>query len=130
MNLARAGNKYLADKQPWKLDLEQNRETVAAIIACSIDVTAKLSVCLPAPTSAGYSCKNSKNASELEGRSQWDSLLTVHLPEGHQLGAPEILFKKIEDAAIEAQIQKLAESKNIAASSIAAIEPAKPSGEL
>jgi len=124
MNLARAGNKYLADKQPWKLDLEQNRETVAAIIACSIDVTAKLSVCLQ-PFLPDTAAKIQKML-QLEGRSQWDSLLTVHLPEGHQLGAPEILFKKIEDAAIEAQIQKLAESKNIAASSIAAIEPAKP----
>jgi methionyl-tRNA synthetase len=109
MNLARAGNKFLADAQPWKLNLEMEREKVADIIAYSIDIVARLSVAL-APFLPDTSARLRKMLN-LPETIVWNDLLVSHLQEGHALGLPEILFRKIEDAEMDAQLAKLEASK-------------------
>jgi methionyl-tRNA synthetase len=109
LNLARAGNKYLADAQPWKLNLETQREEIARVIAYSLDITARLSIAL-APFIPNTSAKI-RRMLNLSPEFIWNDLLTSHLPEGHKISHPEILFKKIEDTEIEIQLQKLEDSK-------------------
>ena len=109
MNLARAGNKFLADAQPWKLNLETEREKVADIIAYSIDIVARLSVAL-APFLPDTSARIRKMLN-LPETFVWNDLLVSHLQEGHALGLPEILFRKIEDSEMDAQLAKLEASK-------------------
>lgn len=109
LNLARSGNKFLADAQPWKLNLETQREEVAGIIAYSIDIVARLSVAFsPFLPDTSARLRRMLNLPEQFG---WNDLMVASLPVGHQLGLPEILYKKIEDAEVEAQVAKLEASK-------------------
>jgi methionyl-tRNA synthetase len=125
MNLARAGNKYLADRQPWKLNLELQKDEVASIISYSIDITAKLSVCL-APFLPDTS-KRIRKMLNLRETFSWEDLLTAHIAADQPLGLPEILFKKVEDAQVEKQLVKLEASKKSAAQpETAGPAPAKP----
>jgi len=112
MNLARAGNKYLAERQPWKLDLDSRRDEVASIIAYSIDIASKLSVCL-APFLPDTSSRI-RSMLNLPEAFSWNDFLTSHLDKNHVLGIPEILFKKIEDHDVENQLKKLESSRNVA----------------
>ena len=109
MQLARAGNKFLADAQPWKLNQETQQAEIADIISYSIDIVARLSVAF-APFLPRTSAKLRKMLNMPETFT-WNDMLTSSLPEGHTIGLPEILFKKIEDEAMEAQLQKLEKSK-------------------
>ncbi len=104
MNLARIGNKYLADTEPWKL-AKTDMDRVATILNLSLQLVANLSIAfepfLP------FSAQKLRRMLNLEGV-DWNALgSTELLPEGHQLNQPELLFEKIEDSVIEAQIQKL-----------------------
>lgn len=114
MNLARLGNKYLADTEPWKL-AKTDMARVETILNIALQITAslaivaepfmpflskKLEVMLNSPLTSHYSQPNWKCAGTAD-------LLAA----GHQLGTPALLFEKIEDPDIEKQIQKLAESK-------------------
>ena len=109
LNLARAGNKYLADAQPWKLNPEKNKDEIAGIIAYSLDITARLSIAL-APFIPNSSMKI-RRMLNLSAEFNWNDLLVSHLPQGHLISHPEILFKKIEDTEIEIQLKKLEDSK-------------------
>ncbi|MEZ5173704.1 MAG: methionine--tRNA ligase [Bacteroidia bacterium] len=109
LQLARAGNKYLADAQPWKMDLNAQKDEVAAIIAYSLDITARLSVAL-APFLPETSARI-RRMLNLPANFVWNDLLLQHLPEGHKVGIPEILFRKIEDSEIEKQLEKLKASR-------------------
>lgn len=111
LNLARAGNKYLADAQPWKLNLETDRAEVERIIAYSIDITSRLSIAL-APFIPAASAKVRRMLC-LPEHFVWSDFLISHLPKGHKISHPEILFKKIEDSEIEVQLQKLESSRQI-----------------
>lgn len=95
MTLARLGNKYLADTEPWKL-IKTDEERVKTILNISLQLCNALSIIfepfLPYTSKKLKGFLNS-NASELNS--------------GHQLNQPELLFEKIEDEAIEAQIEKL-----------------------
>lgn len=113
INLARAGNKYLADAQPWKLNLESQKEEIERIIAYSLDITARLSVALS--PFIPERCAKIRRMLNLPASFVWNDLLTSHLPAGHKISHPEILFKKIEDSEIEVQLAKLAASKSTSA---------------
>lgn len=108
MNLARIGNKYLADTEPWKTaKTDMNRTTT--ILNLSLQMVANLAiVCepfLPFSTQKIYSFINSDKFS-------WEKLGSFDLlPEGHKLGEPTLLFEKIEDEAIEKQVEKLHATK-------------------
>ena len=109
MNLARIGNKYLADTEPWKLaKTDMNR--VATILNLSLQITANLAIAfepfLP------FSSAKLMSMLSTDCPFGWDRLgSTDLLPEGHALGNPELLFEKLEDSVIDAQIQKLQDTK-------------------
>ena len=108
MNLARLGNKYLADTEPWKV-AKTNKDRVATVLNISLQIAANLSIVfepfLP------FTSAKLRDLLNLETFS-WDSLGSIELlkPQ-HQLKKPELLFEKIDDAAIEYQVQKLLNTK-------------------
>ncbi|MDR2920975.1 MAG: methionine--tRNA ligase [Tannerella sp.] len=108
MNLARIGNKYLADTEPWKL-AKTDMERVATILNIALQITANLSIVfepfLP------FSMKKLNRMLNITPLG-WSRLgATDLLAAGHQLGVTELLFEKIEDETIEKQIQKLLDTK-------------------
>ena len=128
MNLARIGNKFLADAEPWKL-AKEDMEAVAAILNYALTVVGNIAVaCEPFLPDAAKSIKKQLNASGLEKK--WNELWTkeqlVHtVPEGHQLNAAELLYKNIEDEDIARQVARLKkpETKSMEATNLKAIKP-------
>ena len=108
MNLARIGNKYLADTEPWKLaKTDMNR--VGTIMNIALQITANLAIVFEPFLPFSMDKLNKMLNVEPLG---WNRLgATDLLPAGHQLGKAELLFEKIEDSVIEAQIQKLLDTK-------------------
>ena len=105
MNLARIGNKYLADTEPWKL-AKTDMQRTATILHLSLQIAANLAIAfepfLP------YSSEKLKKMLQLDEQIGWDDLGRIDLlAEGSQLGEVSLLFEKIEDAAIQAQLDRL-----------------------
>ena len=108
MNLARIGNKYLADTEPWKT-AKTDMERTATILHLALQIAANLAIAfepfLP------FSSEKLRKMLAMENFS-WDDLGKVDLlKEGHQINPAELLFEKIEDAVVEAQVQKLLDTK-------------------
>ena len=108
MNLARIGNKYIADSEPWKV-VKTDPERVKTIIYISLQLTANLAIAfepfLP------FSSERLRKMLNMESF-EWNRLgRTDLLQAGHRLAKPELLFEKIEDDVIEAQVQKLLDTK-------------------
>ena len=104
MNLARIGNKYLADTEPWKLaKTDMNR--VATILNVALQITANLAIAFePFLPFSSEKLRKMINMPEAD----WNKLGSIDiLAAGSALEKPELLFEKIEDAVIEAQMQKL-----------------------
>ena len=106
MNLARIGNKYLADSEPWKV-VKTDPDRVRTVLYVALQLVANLSVAfepfLP------FSSERLRGMLNME-RPDWNRLgATDLLSEGHRLGKAELLFEKIEDTAVEAQLTRLAE---------------------
>ncbi|MDR2585971.1 MAG: methionine--tRNA ligase [Prevotellaceae bacterium] len=104
MNIARMGNKYLTDSEPWKL-AKTDLKRVGAILNTSLQICAQLSIAfdpfLPFTTAKLRSILNINIQ-------PWEVLGTPDLlPAGHQISLPELLFDKIEDDVINTQIAKL-----------------------
>ncbi|MDO6389761.1 methionine--tRNA ligase [Pontibacter sp. BT731] len=122
MNLARLGNKYLADTEPWKL-IKTDEERVKTIMNIALQISASLSILMEPflPTSA------QKLASMLnKPLGTWgDAGSADLLATGHVIGTPELMFEKVEDAAVEAQVQKLLDTKKANEAANAVVEPAK-----
>lgn len=108
MNLARIGNKYLADSEPWKV-IKTDPERVKTVLNLSLQLVANLAIAFePFLPFSSQKLRMMLNMDEVE----WDHLgATDLLPEGHVLGAPALLFEKIEDSVVEAQVQKLLDTK-------------------
>ena len=108
MNLARIGNKYIADSEPWKV-VKTDPERVKTIIYISLQLTANLAIAFePFLPFSSEKLRKMLNMESFE----WDRLgRTDLLVPGHQLAKPELLFEKIEDDVIEAQVQKLLDTK-------------------
>ena len=108
MNLARIGNKYLADCEPWKT-AKNDMERTATILHIALQITANLSiVCEPF---LPFSAEKLRSFLQTE-KLPWEQLGRFDLlAEGHSLGKAELLFEKIEDATIELQVQKLLDTK-------------------
>ena len=104
MNLARIGNKYLADSEPWKLQ-KTDSERVKTILNISLQLAANLAIAFePFLPFSSKKLRGMLNMPDFN----WDDLGSTSLiKEGHQLEKPELLFEKIEDEAIEAQVAKL-----------------------
>ncbi|MCB8965131.1 MAG: methionine--tRNA ligase [Bacteroidales bacterium] len=108
MNLARLGNKYLADTEPWKV-VKTDPARVATILNISMQITANLAILLePFLPFSAEKIRRMINFSD----SQWEHAGSVALlAPGHGLNAPELLFDKIEDDVIALQLQKLEATK-------------------
>jgi methionyl-tRNA synthetase len=122
MNLARLGNKYLADTEPWKIFKDQP-ERVAAILNISLQISANLAVLMePFLPFTSVKLKTMLNLPE----TGWDQTGSAPLlPEGHQMNEPELLFEKIEDDAIQAQLDKLSAQKKLNEAKNTKAEPQK-----
>ncbi len=108
MNIARIGNKYLADSEPWKL-IKTDPERTATILNVALQICANLAVVFEpftpfmAARLAGQLCL--KNISwEMAGRFDL-------VPDSIVIGKPELLFEKVEDSVVEAQVKKLTDAK-------------------
>ena len=108
MDMARAGNKYLQETEPWKVAKIDMART-ATILNTAIQMCANLSIAFE-PFLPFMSEKLMKMLRE--EKITWDMLGSFDLiAEGTKIGEPELLFEKIEDAAVEAQVQKLLDTK-------------------
>ena len=123
MDLARLGNKYLADEEPWKV-IKTDVERVKTILNISLQITANLTICLQ--PFLPFSMNKLRGFLNL-GKLDWEKLGDTNLlAAGHQLNTPELLFEKIEDDVIEAQVQKLLNTKKANELAQAKAAPAKP----
>jgi methionyl-tRNA synthetase len=110
MNLARLGNKYLADEEPWKV-IKVDAERVKTIMYVALQISAALAVVskpfLP------FTSDKLKGILNVDENLSWEDITTkdILLPGAHQINKGELLFSKIEDKTIEAQIEKLQATK-------------------
>lgn len=110
MNLARLGNKYLTETEPWKI-YKTDPERVKTVLNISLQICANLAIVaepfLPFSSDKLYKMLNFE-------KKVWKDAGSADLIEaGHVLAEPELLFEKIEDSAVEAQIARLQETKRL-----------------
>jgi len=104
MNLARLGNKYLTDNEPWKI-FKSDPDRVKSVLNISLQICANLTI-----VAAPFLPFTAKKLSEMLniGQMKWKEAGNIHLLKpGHRINNPELLFEKIEDETINAQIEKL-----------------------
>ena len=123
MNLARIGNKYIADEEPWKV-VKTDPERVKTILYISLQLTANLAIAfepfLP------FSSKRLREMINLD-KVEWNRLgATDILPAGKQLAEPALLFEKIDDDTIQAQVDKLNATKKANEDASYQAEPIAP----
>ncbi|MFV0589897.1 MAG: methionine--tRNA ligase [Draconibacterium sp.] len=127
MDLARLGNKYLADEEPWKV-VKTDPERVKTILNVCLQITANLTICLE--PFLPFSMEKLRGFLNLE-KMDWEHLGSIELlPVGHKVNKPELLFEKIEDSVIEAQLQKLENTKKANEAASAKAAPAKENIEF
>ncbi|MFD2916801.1 methionine--tRNA ligase [Psychroserpens luteus] len=127
MNLARLGNKYLADEEPWKLiKTDEVRTKTIMFVALQI-ASALATLSEPFLPFTSEKLKGILCHSALDAESTWSDISTkdILLPSGHQIGKGELLFSKIEDKAMDEQLEKLAASKRANEAANKVIEPQK-----
>lgn len=108
MDLARLGNKYLADEEPWKV-VKTDPERVKTVMNISLQITANLTIMLE--PFLPFSMEKLRGFLNME-KHDWSAIgQTALLPAGHQTGKAELLFEKIEDDVIDAQIKKLHDTR-------------------
>ena len=108
MNLARLGNKYLTDTEPWKL-IKTDPERTATVMNLSLQICANLAV-LCAPF-LPFTADKLHLMLNLPAKGWRDAGRTDLLEEGHTIGTPELLFEQISDEAIQAQVDRLQATK-------------------
>lgn len=122
MNVARLGNKYLADTEPWKL-IKTDEDRVRTILNIALQIAANLEI-LVEPFLPFTADKLQKMLNY--GGHIWEDAGSVSLlKRGHQINEPILLFSKIEDAEVQAQIDKLNNSKAQNEAANATVAPAK-----
>ena len=110
MNIARLGNKYLADEEPWKL-IKTDVERVKTIMYVALQVATALAI--TSEPFLPFTSEKLKNILQL-GTTAWEQVKqnpTALLPTGHKIGVATLLFEKIEDAAIAKQLERLENTK-------------------
>ena len=123
MNLARLGNKYLADEEPWKMiKTDEARTKTIMFIALQI-ASALATLCEPFMPFSSAKLKGILNADD----NSWSDISTkdILIPSGHHIGKGELLFSKIEDKTIQKQLEKLETSKKVNEITNAVTEPQK-----
>ena len=108
MNLARIGNKYLADMEPWKL-IKTDEARTATVLNLALQIAANLAIAFePFLPFSSAKLRGMLSMPDVN----WEHLGSINLlPVGQQLGEVGLLFEKIEDAAIQAQLDRLARIK-------------------
>jgi len=122
MDLARLGNKYLADTEPWKI-YKENPERVKTILHIGLQIAANLAIVsepfIPFTSAKLFTMLNMKT-------NTWNNAGTIDLLKaGDQLNPAELLFDKMEDATIEAQVKKLEDTKQANLLANAEVKPLK-----
>ena len=110
MNIARLGNKYLADEEPWKL-IKTDAERVKTVMYVALQVATALAI--TSEPFLPFTSEKLKNILQL-GTTTWEQVKqnpTALLPTGHKIGMAALLFEKIEDAAIAKQLERLENTK-------------------
>ena len=122
MNVARLGNKYLAETEPWKV-IKTDEDRVRTILNIGLQIVATLEILIEPflPFTADKLKKMLNHETNLWDEAGKMDLLTV----GHQINESHLLFEKIEDAEVEAQINKLNQSKAANTLANAVVAPAK-----
>jgi methionyl-tRNA synthetase len=114
MNLARIGNKFLADTEPWKV-AKDDMEAVGCILNYALTIVGNLAIaCEPFLPDAASSLRKQVNSSSFEvtWAKFWDRGELINaVPQHHQLGKPELLYRNVEDEEIQQQTDKLKKSK-------------------
>nr|WP_298922888.1 methionine--tRNA ligase [uncultured Allomuricauda sp.] len=113
MNLARLGNKYLADEEPWKL-IKTDEERTKTVMFVALQIATGLAILSePFLPFTSNKLKNILNVTSSTVETSWDELSAKEtlLPFGHQINKSELLFRKVEDKEIEAQLAKLEATK-------------------
>lgn len=124
MNIARIGNKYLADTEPWKV-IKSDPERVKTILYVALQITANTAIAIE--PFMPFSAAKLRRMLSVEGF-DWERMGATDLIEaGHRIGTPELLFEKIEDDVIQRQLDKLAATKaaNVAAEAAQHVEAQK-----
>ncbi len=127
MNLARLGNKYLADEEPWKVVKEDEARTKTIMYVALQIASALATLSEPFLPFTSKKLKTILKLSEAGIAVSWQevSAQDVLLPAQHQIGKAELLFSKIEDATIQKQLDKLEASKKANEAANAKVEPQK-----
>ncbi|MFD0862863.1 methionine--tRNA ligase [Sungkyunkwania multivorans] len=129
MNLARLGNKYLADEEPWK-KIKEDESRVQTIMYIALQISAGLAVLsepfLPFTSSKLKDILNFRSSSSKDAL-EWKDIASkdILLPSDHQIGKSELLFSKIEDKEIQAQLDKLEATKIANDAAKKTVEPQK-----
>ena len=110
MNLARLGNKYLADEEPWKV-IKLDEERVQTIMYVALQISAALAIL--AEPFLPFTSRKLKTILNLNANVDWEKVAesAVLLPATHQINKAELLFSKIEDTEITLQVEKLQATK-------------------
>jgi len=127
MNLARLGNKYLADEEPWKtIKVDETRTQTIMYVALQI-ASALATLSEPFLPFTSKKLKTILNVTSSAGENSWNDITTkeILLPANHQIGKAELLFSKIEDEAIQKQLDKLEASKKANEAENKVTEPQK-----
>jgi methionyl-tRNA synthetase len=127
MDLARLGNKYLADEEPWKV-FKTDPERVKTVLNVCLQISASLTIILE--PFLPFSMEELRGFLNFD-KANWDRLgATDLLHPGHKINKPELLFEKVEDKVIEAQLQKLLDARKANELAEAKANPAKESIEF
>ncbi|SDR79108.1 methionyl-tRNA synthetase [Formosa sp. Hel1_31_208] len=123
MNLARLGNKYLADEEPWKLVKTDGTRTKTIMFVALQIASALATLCEPFLPFTSTKLKSILNTDD----NSWSDISTkdILIPSEHQIGKGELLFSKIEDKTIQEQLDKLEASKKVNEAANKEIEPQK-----
>ncbi len=127
LNVARLGNKYLADEEPWKL-IKEDEERVKTVMFIALQIASALAILSePFLPFTSTKLKNILLHSELDIKPEWNDVTNkeVLLPNEHQIGKAELLFSKIEDLEIQKQLDKLEATKKVNEAESKAVEPQK-----
>jgi methionyl-tRNA synthetase len=108
MNVARLGNKYLADTEPWKL-IKTNEERVKTIMNVALQISANLAIL--AEPFIPFTSRRLFDMLNLQPLKWPSAKQTANMPAGHRINKDELLFSKIEDPEIQVQLDKLQQSK-------------------
>ncbi|KAA5546684.1 methionine--tRNA ligase [Adhaeribacter rhizoryzae] len=122
MNLARLGNKYLADTEPWKI-IKTDEERVKTILNIALQIAASLTI-----VAEPFLPETARKLAAMLGMKQdeWAAAGAAdYLIADHQLGEAALLFQKIEDDTVQAQVQKLLDTKKANQLANAVVSPAK-----